>query len=454
MSRKHRQLEQAKLANRPAIELPRAEPMSVDREVVVNATPIEQLAQLEQLCETANDSAGLFDLETALAELRRSQRRLNADREEFVEDRERLERRCKRLDEREQQLDVQQEHFSAEQAETKAQRRRIAAELQVQRAAIIAERAELSAERTKTAQESPPIESTAELDSLRAECERLRQAATEWSEEQSLWRQAQTLWMKERVETATKLAAAEDQLDQMKSLQAAEIETSEAKTPAANDRADTRRAEDLQRRFELAVQDVRELKRRNAELEDQISEVRSHNKDQAKPETQLDWESQKRRLLASLEDADVRSNPRNSEQRLTLEGAIHITDEVVAQRDREIAELKSKLQDWEDRSQRAHSDPSKADVLDRDEMIQVERAKLRELQDQWREKLRQAEVDLSIERAKMARDKADIDEKLSAYAKRKEQRSNNETDDTTFEATPKPVRGRWLSRLGLKDGDS
>jgi hypothetical protein len=88
------------------------------------------------------------------------------------------------------------------------------------------------------------------------------------------------------------------------------------------------------------------------------------------------------------------------------------------------------------------------EVLDSDSIVHEERQKLKELQDQWREKLRQAEIDISIERAKLARDKAQIEEKLLTLGKRADP---PETETGQSAAAAKPARGRWLERLGLKD---
>ncbi len=65
-----------------------------------------------------------------------------------------------------------------------------------------------------------------------------------------------------------------------------------------------------------------------------------------------------------------------------------------------------------------------------------------------REKLKNAEIEISIERAKIARQHADIEEKLQLLQERSGQ-PDAKSDGT--ERTGKPVRGRWLARLGLKD---
>ena len=65
----------------------------------------------------------------------------------------------------------------------------------------------------------------------------------------------------------------------------------------------TSKKEDLQERFEMAVEDVRELKRQNADLEAKLNKSRAAGKSApaaAVGEGRLDWEAQKRRQHAGF----------------------------------------------------------------------------------------------------------------------------------------------------------
>ena len=223
-------------------------------------------------------------------------------------------------------------------------------------------------------------------------------------------------------------------------------------------KADTHQTDELQRRFELAVEDVRSLKRRNSELEEEVLALRSAGPRIAAATTTSDspnWETMKRNMIASLE-SDTDSTEGRDQERVTIENTIQITDDVVAQKDREIAEMKTLL------SQQCSNIDSiavgatavAAAVIDKDELILQERAKLAELQEQWKSKLRQAEIDISVERAKITRDRAEIEDKLAAYEKeRSKQAADGGSPDEANGGVKKPTRGRWLARLGLKDGD-
>jgi hypothetical protein len=77
------------------------------------------------------------------------------------------------------------------------------------------------------------------------------------------------------------------------------------------------------------------------------------------------------------------------------------------------------------------------------------------LQEEWKSKLRQAEIDISVERAKITRDRAQVEEKLANYeVERARQVSDGDSSaGGANDSGKKPIRGRWLARLGLKDGD-
>ncbi len=178
------------------------------------------------------------------------------------------------------------------------------------------------------------------------------------------------------------------------------------------DPADSQRADELQRRFEMAVDDVRQLKRRNAQLEEELADLQAtamakQVKASADEPVTYDWETTKKRLLAELDaDASASTGKQLSEDdRLSVEGTIRITDEMIEQRDHEIAQLKQMLSDQSaqtaaaDAQAAAHSAADMA-AIDQDEVIHQERERLAVLEKEWHEKMRQAEVEISVQRAK------------------------------------------------------
>lgn len=210
----------------------------------------------------------------------------------------------------------------------------------------------------------------------------------------------------------------------------------------------SQQADDLRRRFEMAVQDVRELKNQNADLKRELEAARRSGGTAASA-THLvsgsDWESQKKRLMQQLDEDFSGGDAQQAADKLTVEGAIRITDQMVAEKEREIGELKRLLDDQSSNiGGLAVGATAIAAVLDQDELIREERENLKRIQDEWRMKLRQAEVDISLERAKLARERAELDEKL--------QRLASSAKDHADAGPDKKKSRRWLSLL-VKDSE-
>ena len=162
---------------------------------------------------------------------------------------------------------------------------------------------------------------------------------------------------------------------------------------------DARKSEDLERRLQMAVDEMRELKRANSDLENKLTKARSSGPAAGPVQaTGLDWEAQKQRLLASLE-ADDPQDEEEVAERNTIEGTIRITDQIVALKDEEISDLKRRLEEQSgSKGSKAAAEGEVADILDRDEIVRAERERLQQLQLEWREKIGKAETDLSVER--------------------------------------------------------
>jgi hypothetical protein len=208
--------------------------------------------------------------------------------------------------------------------------------------------------------------------------------------------------------------------------------------------------EDLRRRFEMAVQDVRELKTKNSELTDQLAKAKS-GVGAAPAGGGSDWESMKQRMLAQLESDFDDGNEEEKQAKLSLEGTIKITDQVVAEKDNEIAELKRLLESQShSMGEMAVGASAIAQVLDQDELIRQERENVKQLQEELQEKLRKAEVESSLERAKLAREKAELEERMRSFeSERGAPGSDGGTDSS---GKKQPARGKWLARLGLQGG--
>ncbi len=65
------------------------------------------------------------------------------------------------------------------------------------------------------------------------------------------------------------------------------------------------------------------------------------------------------------------------------------------------------------------------------------------------QKQRQGEIEMSLERAKLARERLEIQEKLQQLAAERD--SIQRAAEHSSQAAPAPHKGRWWTRLGLKD---
>lgn len=216
---------------------------------------------------------------------------------------------------------------------------------------------------------------------------------------------------------------------------------------AAVDHDGQQEREDLQRRFEMAVDDVRQLKHENAELREKLAAAGSANGAAAEAVEGGDWAAQRARLMAMLEqeeDAGEISSERAAE-RATVSKTIAATDRVIANKDQEIQELRAKLDAGAAAGAGDEEAAAREAFCDADDVIAAERQRLAKLTAEWEAKLRAAELEFSVERARLAREQAALREKMfeiesGAYAP-----AHGDGADGT-----KPRR-RWLSALGLHE---
>lgn len=455
--------------------------------------------QQQQLASELNRRQGELDtrsreLVETEARLRQQQRQLADERAEFEAATDDARSARNRLEEKSSQLDREHEQLDREQAETKSQRRRIANELRQQKATLDSElkkqREELETSRRELEARSAELEKLADtLQQRGAELQqqfagREAQFADREREVADLQRQVEEARQAPKTDTdaATQLQqltadhqAEKDARCRLESELAAvlaKLETvqnaqrdSEARNASLVDRladADRRLSAastaaaadgeltDLQRRHEMLLEDLREQKKRNQKLADEMEGLKSGRLTAAQIEGS-DWESQKRRLLAALE-AETDDSPERKHDRLSIEETIRKTEAAVAAKEREINELQRLLEQQSSQvGNLAIGAAAIAAELDKDELIRHERENLSRMQDEWREKLRQAEIDLSLERAKIARERAEIEEKLRQS---EDERSRHEPVEGEGTGKKPAARGKWLARLGLKDDDT
>ena len=218
---------------------------------------------------------------------------------------------------------------------------------------------------------------------------------------------------------------------------------------ASNSPGLNQEAQQLQRRLERAVREAQALKLRNAELEQQAATP--GKAPAAAPDGPLNWEAQKRIFLAALE-AEAPTQEKRCQEHLTIDGTIRITDTIVQEKDREITELKQLLtEQCQSVGTVAVGAAALGGILDSDEIIRQQRERLAQLQAEWEEKMRRAEIDISMERAKLARERADLEEGRRSLEDQLQVQRPGAGDGGDATNPASPSRGRWLSRLGLRE---
>lgn len=208
---------------------------------------------------------------------------------------------------------------------------------------------------------------------------------------------------------------------------------------AAQPSAGSEEIDELRARFEMAVEDVRNLRTENEELRQKLDSVPTAD---AGAIDGNDWEAQKQRLLASLSDEGEAAEPERQEERATIQGTIQITDEVVAEKDREIDRLRTELeQGGAPADGETAVDEAQAVLLDEDVIIQAERERLAALEAECQEKLRQAELELSLERAKISRAQSQLEEQQIELETLRGSKGNDGGGGES--------KRRWMDKLGL-----
>lgn len=433
-------------------------------EAVTAAVAEQFAARTKNAAESEQAHAEIERLRAIMDDVQElSQRERTAHEAELAELRKELQEQAKTLASAQAQRDADRHDFAARETAWNTER-----------AALEAARAEqLEMIATREAQQrASQDEWRRQLDDL--EQKRRDQHAT-WNGQRSEWNEVRAGLERERDELRQKSDLALEDVQRLRS-RTAELELELARRPetsqaelaalraerdALADRVEQLQRQpaaqidpntqqelaDLQRRCELTVDDLRELKTKNTQLEAKVAAAAKRATGSA-DSGGMDWESQKRRVLASLE-GDRDDDPISPQQRATIESTIEMTDAVVVEKNREIAELKAQLAaSGEPHPVVPGERPSQQinELLDADEVIAEHRQRIAQLEREIEDKLRAAELELSIERARLAREKASLEE-LGADLE-----SRRQSHDASGAAAGAPRR-RWLSKLGLGGDD-
>jgi chromosome segregation ATPase len=229
-----------------------------------------------------------------------------------------------------------------------------------------------------------------------------------------------------------------------------EVESLKSSAHASDDHGSE--VDDLRHRIEMAMADLRQANSQIADLKRQLAQKNAASGGAHAPESggAGDWEHQKRLLLAQLEADDV-TTPAQKKERLKIEDVIAKTNSVVAEKEAEIAELKSLLemrpQGGAGAAETAFGAAAISQLLDGDELVKQQREALERMTRELQEKLRQAEIDTSLERAKLARERAELHEQIQKL--QDERAKSPDNPGRSDDKLKSPGRRNWLDHLGL-----
>lgn len=174
----------------------------------------------------------------------------------------------------------------------------------------------------------------------------------------------------------------------------------------------------------------------------------------------LSWEERKQLILQRLENEELSleqgtsADAEETRQELeSLRALVKTTDAEIQRRDEEIAELRQLLEQQSGTvGDVAIGAAAIAGLLDQDDLVREEREKLQQIQSEWQDKLRQAEIEVSLERARLARERQEIEKRNVELSDRMLDRSagsvREQQQDQSDGSESKSSR-KWLARLGL-----
>lgn len=209
--------------------------------------------------------------------------------------------------------------------------------------------------------------------------------------------------------------------------------------------------DDLQAKLE-------EREKQNADLAAQLAAASVANSVRTSSETDetLSWEDRKQLILRQMEEDDFDSD--DFEDSLSQNPGLQLNaaetpaayvQRVTAElmrREKEISDLQYLLEQQSESRDAGVSIGAAgiASLIESDELIRQERERLQQLQVEWEEKFRQSEIEASLERARLSRERRELVDKHNQL--------DNELESLRLKKLQVSEKGeprRWLSQLGL-----
>lgn len=353
-----------------------------------------------------------------------------------------IESRRDELDRRERELEQRIRQAAVRESRTRLQRKRVAEELRARKA-----EADLGGSNAAggAADSKSLIAAEQANEQLRRELRLQRDLADEAIREASS--------MRERLADSRPnddiVCELRDELQRLMAERDHAVEELDAARKGATEeqlREDQRRLADELNRLEDENSELSsEVERLQQELELLRASHGSEAADEPPEEDPLsgfDWEAQKKLLLENLdENATAKVQP----ELKSLQRVAEVAMTGMAADPNEVQELRDQLNMLI--AAVASTSGETVEGVDYMTVLEQEREKLDALQQQWHDKLRESELEISVERAKLARERVKLEEDLRVIEAEKSRLTKPQDNETAEPAT----RNRWLARLGLSD---
>ncbi len=222
--------------------------------------------------------------------------------------------------------------------------------------------------------------------------------------------------------------------------------------------ADSSEADSLRARIKELDSQVSELSQQNSDLAAKLatSSIRKAVATDDVVNETLSWAERKSLILQQMEEDSfdapsfvdslqegVVVGPNDDENPVSY---VQRLNDELARREAKVGELQHLLEQQSETRQTGVSIGASAlaAMIDSDELVREERARLQQLQVEWEDKFRQGEIEASLERAKLSRERRELAAKQTQLDAELERVRRKVLQDSEKDAPRK-----WLSQLGL-----
>ena len=196
--------------------------------------------------------------------------------------------------------------------------------------------------------------------------------------------------------------------------------------------------------------EIDQLTSQNEQLANELARSTVHRSISKSSDANATMTWEQRKALIFAQDAEDTEATNDTHDTAELRVAIDRLRSDVQSRDMELAQLRDLLerQPTQCDDGMAVGAAAIANLMDGDELICEERARLQSLQSEWESKFRQMEISASIERANLARERQQLERQ---NVELEEQLAHLKRELRQEEITGPNQTRRWFAKLGLGD---